>query len=268
MHLDYYVYAILDPRYSGNIVYLDYLFSHRPIYIGKGRGNRKDFHTFNSRLDTIGGNMLKKNILNKIIHSGLEPIVHILVDNLTEEESFNIEVSLINNIGRRELGTGPLTNLTDGGEGQSGSLSFIGEKNPFYDKKHTLLTRTKLSKPIIKLSLEGDALKSYPSITSACVEMGIKSDSKLRDCLKGRTKTYKGFLWRYVNELHTLDTQVHSISNFNYISQKSLDDIEIARWESISSILNSFDKIHKSNLIDCLKGRKNTCNGYRWEYQY
>jgi len=47
-----------------------------------------------------------------------EVIIH--KENLTEQEAFDLEVSLIKSIGRRNNGTGTLVNLTDGGEGCSG----------------------------------------------------------------------------------------------------------------------------------------------------
>ncbi len=43
-------------------------------------------------------------------------------ENLTEKEAFDLEIELISKIGRSDLKLGPLTNLTDGGEGQSGAV--------------------------------------------------------------------------------------------------------------------------------------------------
>jgi hypothetical protein len=40
--------------------------------------------------------------------------------NVTEQEAFALEKALITKVGRRDLGTGTLVNLTDGGEGKSG----------------------------------------------------------------------------------------------------------------------------------------------------
>jgi len=42
-------------------------------------------------------------------------------ENLSEDEAFTVEVALIAAIGRQDLGRGPLLNLTDGGEGATGT---------------------------------------------------------------------------------------------------------------------------------------------------
>lgn len=45
--------------------------------------------------------------------------VRFVATNLSEQEAFDLEKELIAKYGRKDLGTGPLRNLTDGGEGQS-----------------------------------------------------------------------------------------------------------------------------------------------------
>ena len=46
--------------------------------------------------------------------------VEVLATNLSREDACDLEVLLIQEYGRRTLGTGPLINLTEGGEGASG----------------------------------------------------------------------------------------------------------------------------------------------------
>lgn len=108
-----------------------------PYYIGKGEGNRaySKYHNVPLPKDR-----------NRIIF---------LKKNLTEEEAFRHETYLIAVLGRKDLGTGILRNLTDGGEGVSGykhnqerlekmSKAHIGNQNR-KGHKHTEETKRKLS---------------------------------------------------------------------------------------------------------------------------
>lgn len=75
----------------------------RPYYIGKGKGKRAYEKKHSAYVPT------KDRIL-------------ILKENLTEEEAFTHEIYMISVYGRKDIGTGILYNLTDGGEGPSGRV--------------------------------------------------------------------------------------------------------------------------------------------------
>lgn len=108
MNDDFYVYAYLDPRKPGIYKYNKYKFNYEPVYIGKGKGKRiKDYHSNKS--------------LNKKLKSIFFLIDTIIEDNLTEEDAFEKERTLINLIGRSILHVGPLCNVLPGGEGPSHS---------------------------------------------------------------------------------------------------------------------------------------------------
>ena len=75
-----------------------------PYYVGKGHGKRAYDSTHNVKVP---------DDKDRIIF---------LKQNLTEEEAFNHEKYMIAVLGRKDLGTGILRNMTDGGEGRSGSI--------------------------------------------------------------------------------------------------------------------------------------------------
>ena len=145
---NYYVYTYL--REDGT-----------PYYVGKGKGNRA----------------YKDN--GRIFSPPAEDRIKIVLTNLTEEQAFVNERDFIAWYGRKDNNTGILRNLTDGGEGMSGykhkpktlegfSLRWsgdnnpsknpeikkklsefasarLGNKNPFYGKKHSEETKRKFS---------------------------------------------------------------------------------------------------------------------------
>lgn len=99
-HQDFYVYVLF--REDGIT----------PFYIGKGRGERiyvheRQAHRFTSHKDRIIQTMLARGILSI-------PKAK-LIERLTDSEAKQIEIDLIHLIGRWP--TGPLANLTSGGDG-------------------------------------------------------------------------------------------------------------------------------------------------------
>ena len=74
-----------------------------PYYIGKGTGNRAW--------------VKRRTVPHRPVDTSR---ISILFENLTETEAFSEERRIIQLHGRKDLGTGILRNLTDGGEGSSG----------------------------------------------------------------------------------------------------------------------------------------------------
>lgn len=103
-------------------IYYDSARDNEPIYVGKGNGNRawkhlkrKDMHPFTQRLAYMRNN-------------GIVPVIG-LYSGLDEELAYLIEEELIAKIGRKDLGKGPLLNLTDGGDGAYGTTHRIGKEH-------------------------------------------------------------------------------------------------------------------------------------------
>ena len=99
----YYCYLYIDPSRN-----------NEPIYVGKGSGGRAYHHLKLKRVNPF------INRLKSMKKIGVEPIIKFLCKDVDEEFAFFCEQEAINWYGRKDLGKGPLLNLTDGGEGSSG----------------------------------------------------------------------------------------------------------------------------------------------------
>ena len=118
---DFYVYALLDIRKPGTYVYDEYTFSYEPFYIGKGRQRRCFEHL--DQINSKSEMTHKANKIRKIFkETNQKPIIMKLKERLDEKTAFTLEIRMISKIGRLDLGVGPLTNLTNGGEGGSGRI--------------------------------------------------------------------------------------------------------------------------------------------------
>src|SRR5215472_10370684 len=112
------VYMYRDPRYGKK---------QQAIYVGKGlvKKNRADSHWNGHNKH----NRLLVSVLKKIRSDGLEPIIEIIAGFDDEENAYRLEKKLITLFGRRDLRTGTLCNLTDGGEGTIGTIR-VTPKSP------------------------------------------------------------------------------------------------------------------------------------------
>ena len=157
--LIYYTYIYLNPLKQGKFIYENLEFEYEPFYVGRGFGDRSLKHIWIAKKHPSKGNRHKSNIINKIIRSGNEPIIYYVKD-LDFDTSIEFEIRYIKNIGRNDKNLGPLTNMTDGGEGTinktitdetkkklSNSAKLrIGDKNPRWKCEVTNETREKIRK--------------------------------------------------------------------------------------------------------------------------
>lgn len=132
----FYVYAYLRNRDSASGP------KYSPYYIGKGKDNR-------AYSSSRRGAPVPKD----------KNFVVFIQEGLTEEEAFALEEYCIKLYGRIDTGTGILRNLTDGGEGASGSVvkedtrrklsqALLGNRRRF-GKPHTQEAKEKVSKSLL-----------------------------------------------------------------------------------------------------------------------
>jgi len=92
-------------------VYVIFRMDGTPCYVGKGQGARWKIHEW------YGDRHYNKHLARILRKSVDSPPIVLVRSDLSNAEACACEVALIGVIGRRDLETGPLCNLTGGGEG-------------------------------------------------------------------------------------------------------------------------------------------------------
>lgn len=260
----FYVYVYLDPRKPGKYIYGDYSFDYEPFYVGKGYGSRQKEHLKPSLLKK---NSPKNNKIKKIIQeTSNNPTIITLEKKISEIDALNLEKNIISIIGRKNLNKGPLTNLTDGGEGEIGrtvsektrkkiSKSLSGNKNPNYGKKgkdskaygykHTDEAKRKISKNNSKYWLgkkKSKETKNKISISKKGTKMHKNTFNALRK-YRNENPQYNIKTWKLISP----DGEIFIISNG---LQKFADKNNLMR----------------SKLVLVAQGKRNHHKGWKCEY--
>ena len=260
----FYVYALLDPRKKGKFKYGQYTFEYEPFYIGKGFNNRINQHLESWSLKFRN---FKNNKIKSIVKCGLKPITIKILKSLSEEDSFKNEINLISLIGRYDLKEGPLTNLTEGGEGVAGRIITEEFRNNqskvmkeyFKDNPIPNKTRKKISKVLL----------------SKKMKRSDETKRKIGEANKGRV--YSEEYIDYIREIRKGPKLTHrkkyiliSPSNVKYefLGRVELDNFIESNNLSIRKLLDSINKgvIKNSDVRKVINGKKNnTINCIGWE---
>lgn len=194
-----YVYCYLNTLKPGIYVYNtligQIIFDYQPFYIGKGSNKRYLDHL---KFPNTDKNKLKQNIINKIIlETNNYPTITFIKTRLSHKEALILEINLIESIGRRSLNNGPLTNLTNGGDGCVGFIfteelkqrwSELAKKRAKFGKDNHS------SKKVYQYSLDGYFLKEWDAKEDIKRELGY-NPTGVNACCKGRAKTAFNFRW-------------------------------------------------------------------------
>lgn len=132
---DYYTYMLINS------------ITKIPFYVGFGHGNRMYSH---KSVSMSGKNPNRNNYslghtIRKLIRDGGD-IIYKQITNLTVEQAKAEEIKKIKQIGRLDLGTGPLCNLTDGGDGTTVWSEYRRQKMSDHKKSMTDMEKEKIVK--------------------------------------------------------------------------------------------------------------------------
>lgn len=248
---NFYVYHLVDPKIS------------LPFYVGKGKGYRLYEH----ENDTVRGITPNKNKLlyykiKKILkNSGKINYVKIK-ENMSEREALTLEMGEISKYGRRNIKTGILCNLTDGGEGSTGYRHSTKHRNKLKLKNPGGI---KTSIPVLQFDLHGNFVREWASCSKAAkilFGLGNSGMSKITSSAK-KYHTYKNFIWIFKHDSQhiTKDNKVLDFENIQIVKEhytKKLKQIDIN-----GNVIKTWDAIKDAcKELNILPSRVSMCNKY------
>jgi hypothetical protein len=183
--------------------------NNQPFYIGKGKGNRYK--------DSYKRSKYWFNVVNK--HGFIPLILH---DNLSDEKAIELEKYYISKFGRKDLGLGPLVNMTDGGDGSSNKVITDEFRKKCSDRMNgnkINLNRKHSDDVNIK---KGKKLGENNKAVSVIHE-GVLYTSKRELYLKLYQDffSYSGFINKIKNIKGELNKEIILINNSNYYGKKN-----------------------------------------------
>lgn len=218
----HYIYIYLNPLKRGKYNFGKFSFDYEPFYIGKGKNGRINVHLY--VIDSI--NKLKQNILNKIKKENKEPIIIKLYENISEYSAFRLEKYLIKLIGRRDLKLGTLANLTNGGEGTSGTIYTLERRTNMLSEKRKM----------VQYNNEGKILNIWLNVADVSINYPLLSMNHLhRACRSSGRRRVDNYFWKY-SDGEIIGDIIELNDGFKPILQYDLNGNFIKEWDYVRKL--------------------------------
>ena len=120
--------------------------------------------------------------------------IELVADDIPYEQAKELEIFLIKEYGRANLGEGKLVNMTDGGDGVTRGLNC-----------------GRVKRPVEQYSLLGDKINTFNSLSSAAKILSIRVNNIVQVC-KRRRKTAGGYQWKYTDSDEVISVYKRSVS--------------------------------------------------------
>lgn len=228
--------------------------THKPFYVGKGNANRMMHHFYQRRRCK---NPSLKRVLLEIDSLGLKPIYEKILYNVNESVALLKEIETISLLGRLDLGTGPLCNLTGGGE--QGSSSWSPQTR---ERKSLAELAKQKGRPVTQYQNDGTFISHFPSAKVASENVTGANRSYITQCCKGRRKSAGGFIWTYKDSPQPC--QLHK-SCWRKVQQSTITNEFIAVFFSLTEAQRCTG-IELHNISECCRGNSNSAGGFIWQY--
>lgn len=225
---------------------------NEPFYIGVGEDRVGFIGKYARSKDKNQRNRYWRSIVNKTPYE-----IEILVDNLTWEKALEKEIEFISLHGRKDIGKGPLCNLTNGGEGNLGHIVTQDQLR-------------KIRKKVVQCDLDGNVIKIW-DYARQVIQIGF-NHANVSKCCNGKINSAYGFRWHYFGEnlnpiVQKLPKKTQKIDRSKFkkkIVQKTIKGDCIKIWPSSSDVQKEIGFLASNVSRGCSKGVIKY--GYKWEY--
>ena len=122
-------------------------------------------------------------------------------------------------------------------------------------------------RPMIQYDLYGNFIREWTSSKHYAELHGLSNGTLITRCLKNKTKTAYGSLWRYKTENYpkTIPPVLLEYEKMKVI-QYDLNGYIVEEWDSILEAANSLG-IKQQGIVNNLRGRSKSSGGYAWKYK-
>lgn len=245
----FYVYAILDTRKPGPFYYGHWKFEYEPLYIGKGKGDRSVQHIWEAETNGRTYNVFKNRKIRKIQKSGLQPKIVVKRQGLTEKQALDLEIKLIRIVGRSNLNLGPLTNLSNGGEGVSGRV----------ETEQSRENRSKARYNYIATSpkYEEDKAKALAGLRTARLEGRIKPRTWTDEQRLATSEASRAAAIRYWTERPKAEIKADKLARSKRLAQLNRDSAgSVAKQRSARAQVTKKVKLESMSPVSLIKHKK------------
>ena len=245
-----------------------YLYRHvrldknEPFYIGIGTkgGKIQGIRTEYKRAYTTH----KRSIIWKRIVAKSNYFVEILCESDSVLFIKEREKDFIKLYGRKDLKTGTLVNLTDGGDGRLGAT-----KTTLNNGSNLKIFSDLRKRKCYQYSLDGFFMKEWDSLTDIMEYFNVNSVTPISNCCKRVIHTYKGFRWFYEYKGETIDEIIYRWHNKN--KQKKIAQLDKITEETIRIFNSTMDVQREFTFANtaisaAALGKVKTAYGYKWKY--
>lgn len=118
-------------------------------------------------------------------------------------------------------------------------------------------------KEVHQYDLEGNYLKSFPSVIDAIKEYS----SDIYNAVSGKHKTAGGFQWRYIkyDKIALYSEKINRIEKSKVVYQYDLDNNFIKEWKGTKDPSTKLN-IHRGAIRNCLSNLSKTAGNFKWVY--